>query len=189
MKKISILLFALFIIISCVNNNNDNKVMEVLNAMHMESVNLNLDGMMCRYGAKDTVIDNGTALLKMVLYVDSSECSPCMLDRMYLWNDIIEETEKYNDRIRFIFIFEPKHGKFALEDVLLAAESSGLNNCIYVDTAMLFKKQNPNLPGDKLYHAFLIDERDNILLVGNPVVNKKVKELFDRTVKSTMFNF
>lgn len=189
MKKILIFLFALFINISCVNNSKERKVIKLLNAMHMESVNLNLDGMICRYGAKDTIIDNEKALLKMVLYIDSTECSPCMLDRMYLWNDIIEETELYNDKIRFIFIFEPKKGKFAIEDVLLASESSGLNNCIYIDTAMIFKKQNPNLPCDKLYHAFLLDERNNIILVGNPVENKKIKEIFKRTIKSRLFNY
>ena len=38
--------------------------------------------------------------------------------------------------------------------------------------------KDPHIPSNPLLHSFLLDENDSVLLVGNPVRNKKIEELF-----------
>lgn len=44
-------------------------------------------------------------------------------------------------------------------------------------------KQNTCIPVDKMFHAFLLDENNNVLLVGNPLENEKIEELFWKIVE------
>ena len=188
MVKIYIAILILFLN-GCANSQHDKTVIGNLELMKSKTVELSLDKMVCKFGAKDTIIDMDSAIVKMVVYVDSTECSPCVLDKMYLWNDIIDETSKYGEKMKYIFVFEPKQGDIELDNLFLAAEYSGLNNCIYIDTAMTFKKQNDFLPESKLYHSFLLDKNNRILFVGNPIDNKKIEEIFEGTIKSQLFKY
>jgi len=42
------------------------------------------------------------------------------------------------------------------------------------------------LPKDNLLHTFLLDENNNVILVGNPVRNKKIKEMFYKIVEEKL---
>lgn len=80
------------------------------------------------------------------------------------------------NRVNYIFIFEPKSSQ--IEDAHLAAESSGLKNRIYLDTACVFRADNAFMPSDNKYHTVLVNENDSIVLIGNPKSNKKVEAMF-----------
>lgn len=98
---------------------------------------------------------------------------------MYKWNDFIERYRE-NNKVDFLFIFEVKRGQ--IEDALLSVESSGLKNRVYLDTAFLFKKENPFVPIDEKFHTMLIDKNGIILLIGNPRTNKKIEQLFTNII-------
>lgn len=40
-------------------------------------------------------------------------------------------------------------------------------------------KENNHIPSESLFHTFLINKYDSIVLVGNPVKNRKIKELLN----------
>lgn len=42
---------------------------------------------------------------------------------------------------------------------------------VWVDSSRSFLRNNKFLPEDKFYHAFLVDESNSILIVGDPIVN------------------
>ena len=44
---------------------------------------------------------------------------------------------------------------------------------ILLDTLGEFEKLNPHLPKNGTFHTFLLDENNNVILVGNPLRNKK----------------
>lgn len=151
--------------------------------MQSRPVVLGLDKMQCMTGGRDTVVTDYTdALLRMVVYVDSSECSSCALDRMFTWNDAIRDAGRYNGRLRHLFIVAPR--KEQMEDVYLSLEYSGLKSPVYVDTAYVFRQENPHIPAAGMYHVFLLDRNDSVLLVGNPLNNPKIDKIFKRTVTS-----
>lgn len=60
------------------------------------------------------------------------------------------------------------------------------DNIVYVDTLGLFAKQNPYLSSNTIMHTFLLDEDNNVLLVGNPLENEKIEEMFWQIVEEKL---
>ena len=144
-------------------------VKNTLKDLQSQPVKIRLDRMECRMYDRDTVYaDSVKPLLRLVTYVDSSACSPCTLDHMYVWNDFIDESRQYNGKQEYIFVIAPKPGPSHLEDVHLSIESCGLKCPVYVDTAYVFKNDNPHLPTDNRFHTMLLDRNDSVLMVGSP---------------------
>lgn len=48
---------------------------------------------------------------------------------------------------------------------------------IFIDSANIFLRKNPHIPSETKYHTFLVDEDDKIVLVGNPITNKKIRNV------------
>lgn len=115
-----------------------------------------------------------SALLRMVVYSDTSNCTKCTMNSLYKWNALVHlEDEK---QVNFYFIFTPKKGQE--HEIQTAYKFSGLNHPIYLDTCNAFLRANPHIPSNPLFHSLLLDENDSVILVGNPVRNKKIEELF-----------
>jgi len=111
---------------------------------------------------------------RMIIFIDSTECSSCVMKSLHEWNELFYLEDK--GKVIFYFIFSPKRG--TSQDICSAFHSSGLNHPIYVDTCNVFLRANPHIPSNPIMHSFLLDENDSVLLVGNPVRNKKIEELF-----------
>lgn len=52
-----------------------------------------------------------------------------------------------------------------------------------MDTLGLFEHSNPQILHESKFHTLLLDKNNNVLLVGNPVENKKIEELFWQIVE------
>lgn len=184
MKKFSYLLYGVLLIctafVSC--NSRQRETRDVLSEMSNDKVDIPFSKMGCFHSDADTLRN----VLKVeqrytfVHYVDSSQCSPCALDRMYSWNKYVDEYNKKG--VRFVFIVEPKIEQ--MEDVHFSIASSGLHSPVYVDSLFAFRKQNKNLPTDQKYHSFLLDKLGHVILVGNPLQNSKIEELLDKIINN-----
>lgn len=185
MKNIGYILLSIITVLlgfSCLMSCNGKRgIEENLYDMRSHPINLCLEEMQCRNKYGDTiVVDSVKPSYRMVVYVDSSVCSPCTLDKMYVWNESIKKAHKQGNRLRYVFIVAPKAEQ--LEDAYLSIESNGLENPVYVDTAYAFRKANPHLPEERMYHSFLLDTKDSVLIVGNPMENPKVDSLINKIV-------
>ncbi len=185
MKRKHLLIFVINVIaiMSGCNNRHD-YIEKALQKMQSRPINLCLDKMQCRVRNMDTVIvDSMKPDLRFVVYVDSSECSPCALDRMYMWNDLIDEAKRYDGRLKYVFIVAPRSTE-SLVDIYLSIENSGLKNHVYIDTAYAFKSANREFPKDSKFHQFLLSEHDSILFVGNPLDSKGLEDIYKREIMS-----
>lgn len=172
-KLIPIFLLAVVLFVSCEEKEN---VKETLRLMQSHPVCLPLDEMQCCFRGNDTVmLDSIKNDFRLVVYVDSTECSPCLLDKMFIWNDRLEDAKKTPSQLKHIFIFAPKPEQ--LEDAYLSLQYCGLESPVYIDTAFAFRKKNPYFPENRIYHTFLLNRNDSILLVGNPMENPKIDEM------------
>jgi hypothetical protein len=116
----------------------------------------------------------------MVVYVDSAECSSCALSKLRFWNPLIAEAKKKQLDIDYVFILAPK--KKDMEDVNVELEITDLQSSIYVDTAFAFKKNNKDLPKENKYHSFLLNTEGKVILIGSPIANKKIMDIYKSTV-------
>lgn len=179
-----LILLASLVTTAC--NNKASTIKDELARMLTQPIRLPLDKMVCRYRANETiVIDSVPHPLRLVVYVDSSKCSPCTLDNMYTWNTLVEETDSlYGKRLGYVFIVAPKPEQ--REDTYLSIESSGLKCPMYVDTTYAFRLANPQLPADELYHTFLLDSGNNALLIGDPLNNARIRNILDEILMSNL---
>lgn len=122
---------------------------------------------------------NSKSVLTFVEYFDSAECSPCAISRMYLWDMFVDKHNEHNDHIRYKFIF------YTPDSVGNSIDSSISNNpsiSVYWDPCGSFGRNNPQIPDNPNMHSFLIDEDNNILLIGNPLTNSKIDKLFSKII-------
>lgn len=176
-----ILLYLLFVVLTTSSScSNKSRLQCQLERLMKKELSVPLEKMVCMYSdiASNKTNEHKLFQYMYIHYVDSTQCSPCALDKLYLWNDLILEFEKKG--ICSCFIFAPK--KDQVEDVYLSVKSSGFKNPVYVDTAYCFQKANNFIPNDVLYHSLGINKKKEIIVVGNPLHNKKVKKIYDELV-------
>lgn len=116
-------------------------------------------------------------LLRVVSYVDTAACSPCMMNDLYNWRGFLDSLGVYRGRIGVCFIYDAPRSKLreTIEEAGYLSEDMGIP--LYVDTLHLFAHAN-RLPLPPNTHVFVIDKDNRVCLVGNPVRSPKVGELF-----------
>lgn len=119
-------------------------------------------------------IDTNKAKYKMVVYVDTTNCSSCALKHMFVWNDFLKYSDEHDDILDFVFIIEarPGEGK-SLKDIMYMTM---LKHPIYIDNNRMFIRKNPSIPRETMFHTMLLDKNNNVILVGNPCKNEKIEK-------------
>lgn len=111
---------------------------------------------------------------KLLVFSGPDECSICAVNKMSEWNALLNlEKEGF---INMIFIFNPLTEE--KDDVIAAYHTSGLEHSIELDTCGIFLQKNSQIPEAKAFHTLLLDTDNKVILVGDPIHNKKIKKLF-----------
>ena len=82
--------------------------------------------------------------------------------------------------VQLCYIIEA--GNHNREDLINAINETYYQGDVYIDSLGVFLKHNTNIPSNRLYHTFLLDKNNNVVLVGNPLNNPYVEELLVKTV-------
>jgi hypothetical protein len=46
-----------------------------------------------------------------------------------------------------------------------------------------FRRANPHIPDDPLFHTFVLNEQDSVVLVGDPFKNEKMEKLLLKVIE------
>ena len=115
---------------------------------------------------------------KLVLYVDSASCSGCFLSHLAGYHDINASLAAHDGEL--LVILHPQ--KERLEEIKTRMRHERYPFWCIVDVSGEFRANNPRIPENPLLHTFSLDEQSNVILVGDPTRNEKIKELFYREV-------
>ena len=163
-----------YIITAC--NSGKAEVQETVEKMQSSAITVPFERMEC--WASDSTLKESPwnkAKLKLVHYVDSVTCSSCYLQKVaidsLLFNmETLSDNEFYN-----IFIINPDNKtKNKLKSKYLERL---IPQTIFVDSTNVFIEANPNIPPESMYHTFLLDESNKVVLVGNPMLNKQIEAM------------
>mgnify|MGYP004443272449 CR=1 FL=1 len=121
----------------------------------------------------------------IVVYCDTMDCSKCYIDNLFLWNELIEWESKY-DNLSFLFIIEAR--QFESQSLRKLLLNSGLKHSVYIDEKHLFRKSNPHLPDNLMLHVFMLNKKNDVILVGSPLHNEKMEMLYKRTLANEWQN-
>jgi len=116
---------------------------------------------------------------KVFLYVDSSGCTNCRL-RLSGWKSLIEEADSlFHEKMGFILFLQPKNNT----DLSYSVIKDNFDYPVFLDMEGKIKDLN-NLPQKAQYQCFLLDKDNKVLIVGNPVLNFGIWELYKKQIES-----
>lgn len=115
---------------------------------------------------------------KILLYVDSVGCTSCKF-QLNRWVDFIHQVDSITDvDIPVLFFLQMKDRKEMLS--ILRRENFNVPVCI--DTEGAIDKLN-HFPKNTSFHAFLLDRNNRVRVIGNPVMNLSVQDLYFQEIK------
>ncbi|MDR2890528.1 MAG: hypothetical protein LBV18_02850 [Alistipes sp.] len=82
--------------------------------------------------------------------------------------------------VDFVFIFKSEKGSEGFRQKLI---STSFNYPVLCDPAGEFEKNN-TLPKNELYHVFLLDQDNKIVLSGSPIYNPGLWNLYESKIAS-----
>lgn len=172
MKKTGFFLIVAFFLISC---QFSRKNYTVKNDREWIGQKINIpDGIVFKALGKDTLYsDIWDKPYKIFTYIDSAGCTSCQM-HLPEWKAIIRLCHQQHIDVGFIFAVHSSNFKHFEEGIL----ASYFDYPIIYDFHNRFEKMNhfPPVPN----RTFLLDKENRILLVGSPINNSKVWELYKK---------
>ncbi|MDE6239318.1 MAG: DUF1573 domain-containing protein [Muribaculaceae bacterium] len=127
------------------------------------------------YLIKDDTInfDLNRADFKIVNFIDSTGCTTCRM-KLDQWNELISEFKALNDiDIEVLSIVNTKN----IKGLMAKLGYYHFLSPIVIDTDNTFYLAN-NLPSNTEHHCFLLDSKNRVVAIGNPVLNPKIKDIY-----------
>ncbi|MDE6077007.1 MAG: DUF1573 domain-containing protein [Muribaculaceae bacterium] len=123
----------------------------------------------------DTVeLDFGNADFKILTYIPAESCIPCNMNLMR-WGKLLEELHSHPEMdIEFIMVINSPKTQELLDNI----GKSNFLNPVTFDPHNRLKELN-NLPEGNV-NTFLLDEENRIIAMGDPSINPKILELYQK---------
>ena len=171
-----ILIFCIFIlfILSC-ENERKRKLSRELQSWQNKEIIFS-PNLQAKILGKDTIIKIDNNKLKIINYIDTSGCTECRLE-LYEWSKKIEEIKSLSSEIEVIFIAYQKD----YTDLEFLCKKNFFNYPIFYDKTNDMNKIN-NFPTSSLLQCFLIDQNNHIILIGNPIRNDNIWDLYKKAI-------
>ena len=134
----------------------------------------------CTSMGKDTTcVDLYSDNYKILLYVDSHDCTSCRLN-LAGWKKIINESDTaFSKPPEFIFFFQPKQkDEEALQHIF---RSNVFRHPVFIDKENEIDKLN-KLPTKPEFQCFLLDKDNKVIMVGDPSTNQGIWTLYKKVI-------
>lgn len=168
--KICVLVLVFFFLISCKESKRENISNLVTEWMGREIVYP--DDMVFTLWGKDTVNMDRTPYT-IVTYADSVGCISCKLQLSNWQAFIVELKDKVPEKVNIHFVFHLKDSK----EMVALLRRSKFDYPVSIDVDDSFNKLN-HLSSIMTFQTFLLNEYNQVIAIGNPIHNPKVKELY-----------
>ena len=181
----SLLLYAIICSLLCACNSQKKELQEKVEKMQSTAINIPYDRM-TRWASDSikAISPWNKAKLKLVHYVDSAACSTCYLHKVASYELLFRMEKLSNNEFYNIFIVNPD--KKARKIIEFDFIEKKIPQTIFVDSTNVFIEANPNIPSESMYHTFLLDENNKVILVGNPMLNQQVEDMMLSVVEKKL---
>ena len=91
-----------------------------------------------------------------------------------------KKRELYPD-VEFLYIINVNPSN--VDAVYSTLCNSRIVSPVYLDTLNSFLTVNPHIPKSKLFHSFVMNDKDSVLMVGSPFSSPRLESLFVDIIK------
>lgn len=127
----------------------------------------------CYEEGKEVYYDCKDSTYKLIIFIDSLSCSPCFVSHMLDYMGTVVDFDSVG--IKTFFIFEPKEEQ--KESLVSSLKELAHPIRTIVVPKGKFSSANPHLSSSSVLHSFLLNGNNEVMVVGNPAKNAKIKEL------------
>ncbi len=114
---------------------------------------------------------------KVLIYVDSTGCTSCKL-QLPKWKELIAHVDSAtNSNIPFIFVFQSKDDR----ELRYILKRDNFDRPVCIDRDSRLDKLN-QFPQNITFQTFLLDRDNKVKVIGNPVHNLAVRDLYLKQV-------
>ncbi len=175
----------IFLLIIIINNCSSckQKIDNDLEKMYSMHIEIDTTGMEKVIPENNIFEKNTSEEYRLIVYYDSTECMSCAMNKMNDWHKLLSEIYNNHHNTSVLFLFSPR-----IEDVKSIKYNYKVHKFgheIFIDYKYQFKKSNPDLPPQKMYHVFLLNKFNQIVFVGDPRTSVKMHELFFKVISSS----
>lgn len=173
-KIIDLLVLAMLLLSSCQESKKENITQLVSEWMgskivYPEDLTFTLWG-------NDTVVDRTPYTI--VTYADSVGCISCKLQLANWLTYLAEIKEQVPEKVKVHFIFHPKDPK----ELAVLLKQNKFNYPVCIDENDSFNKLN-HLSSIMAFQTFLLNKDNEVIAIGNPIYNPKIKEFYMDLIK------
>ena len=114
---------------------------------------------------------------KILLYVDSTGCTDCRL-KLSSWKRLMAEADSlFPGKLSYLFYLQFKKRK----EIDHLIQRDKFDYPVFIDAGNTLEQLN-HFPKQPEYQCFLLDKDNKVLLLGNPVLNLKIWELYKQAI-------
>ena len=123
---------------------------------------------------EDSILE-GPRIPTLVIYIDSTQCGGCQMDKLYRYTSLYEQSME-NKVFQLRIIISPKTREYwGLLNQIIAHQYVFP---VYFDTQNRVKIENSFLSENTVYHSFLLDRENHPIMVGDPTASNKLYAVF-----------
>lgn len=177
MKNIHLLLVFFVLLFSSCQDKGKAKIADLVSKWQGKEI-LFPERMVYSRFLEDTVhFKTQNCKLKVLVYVDSTGCTGCKL-QLPKWKTFIAQVDSLTESyIPFIFVFQSQDRDY-LRTML---KQNNFDYPVCTDSENKFNGLN-HFPNDITFQTFLLDENNRIKVIGNPIHNLSIQELYLREI-------
>lgn len=170
--KITIFIFFLLVTVSC-QNSERKQIEQLVEEWTGREILLPERPVFTRFATDTLSYAIPTARHKVIVFVDSVGCISCKL-QLPKWEELIDEVDSLNDgNVPFVFFFQTKD----VRELRYILRRDNFSHPVCIDTEDSFYRLN-RFPGEMMFQTFLIDSENRVKVIGNPIHNLSVKDLY-----------
>ena len=181
MKKLLYISLLLSLLTACKENNKEKFALLVQEWQGKEIV-FPQDMAFTRFVTEPVDYRIPDAEYKVLVYVDSVGCTSCKL-QLPKWQELIAHVDSAtNGNIPFIFVFQSKDDR----ELRYILKCDNFDRPVCIDRNNRFNSSN-RFPQDITFQTFLLDKDNKVKVIGNPVHNLAVRDLYLKQITGMQY--
>ena len=181
MKKQLYILLLLSLLTACKENNKE-KFAQLVQEWQGKEIVFPQDMAFTRFVTEPVDYRIPDAEYKVLVYVDSVGCTSCKL-QLPKWKELIAHVDSAtNGNVPFIFVFQSKDDR----ELRYILKCDNFDRPVCIDRNNRFNSSN-RFPQDITFQTFLLDKDNKVKVIGNPVHNLAVRDLYLKQITGMQY--